>query len=665
VLYINSPNGNNNVGYYSGDHTTLANWQSANAGSWDQSSMSADPVFTNENANIFLPNSYVINDMCTPVGVTQDIVNLTRSTTQPDPGAREFLNTPCSGLSLTTSAVAPGGMICPNTEVFLGLSHTFTNSGITFQWQYSTASPFGPFTPVTGATLPFLASNTINTTTYFNAVITCTNGGANITSLADTVLIAPPTTDTIPYFESFESIPSTNRLPNCSWYSNNLGSTALTYTIPETSGRVPRTGNNYASFYYNPTDSNYFYTNGLLLKPGVTYSAALWYRTEYYGYTNWSDLSILIGTSQSPAGLSTIASTNGPALSNVYKLLSGTFTVPAAGLYHVAVRGTANGSGAQYLTWDDLSVTIPCSLNSPTILVSSSSSVACSGTPVFLNAAGADSYLWSNGASGSAITVNPLVSGYYSVTGTSTLSGCAVTGQQYINVNPSPQVGAYISKPSVCAGMPIAISAFGASSYSWSTGGHAQHITVSPSSTSNYTVLGSNSYGCVGNATVQVIVNPLPSVTANAGLAQYCAGDQATLTAGGAASYTWITGSAYILTGNPLTVIAAPGTYTIQGADMNGCLGTTFLALNVSECTGLEKNSFSEVKVFPNPASTVVNIQVPVNSSTFELCDLTGRVLLNGECRNGSGAIDISGLPAGVYMVRVKDSPAPVKIIKE
>ena len=92
-----------------------------------------------------------------------------------------------------------------------------------------------------------------------------------------------------------------------------------------------------------------FYTNGIYLKAGVTYSAALWYQTEYYGYNNWTDLSILYGTTQTATGQVTIATTAGPAISNVYKSLSNTFTVPTSGIYYIAVRGTGNtSSSAQY-----------------------------------------------------------------------------------------------------------------------------------------------------------------------------------------------------------------------------------------------------------------------------------------------------------------------------
>src|SRR5690606_7502783 len=130
-----------------------------------------------------------------------------------------------------------------------------------------------------------------------------------------------------PYHEGFEEIQADNTLPNCSWSASNLGvnQSNQTYMVAANNNRVPHTGSKFASFYYGTIGDSYFYTNGIYLTAGVTYSAGLWYTTEIYGYNNWTDLSIMYGPSQSTTGLVTIASTNGPAISMVHKLLSNTF----------------------------------------------------------------------------------------------------------------------------------------------------------------------------------------------------------------------------------------------------------------------------------------------------------------------------------------------------
>jgi len=196
----------------------------------------------------------------------------------------------------------------------------------------STTSSVGPFANITGAISP--TYNVLSQTTgtvWYTALITCTNTGSTLIAVPSGVQVQNTTTNTVPYSESFTGITSNNQLPNCSWFSPNLGSTATTYT----------NGNKYAAFYYNPPAVSHMYSNGIQLYAGVIYSASVWYQANP-NYTNWTDLSILVGPNQSTTGLVSIASTNGPALAASYTALTNTFTVPASGLYYVDVRGTGN-----------------------------------------------------------------------------------------------------------------------------------------------------------------------------------------------------------------------------------------------------------------------------------------------------------------------------------
>src|SRR5207253_7198962 len=113
-------------------------------------------------------------------------------------------------------------------------------------------------------------------------------------------------------------------------------------------------GSKFASFYYSPSGTNYFYTNAIQMYAGVTYSASVWFATNYYGDLNWTDMSIMVGPNQTTVGLVPVASTNGPAASSGYKSLSNTFTVATSGIYYVAIRGTNSGGCCAYhLNWDD------------------------------------------------------------------------------------------------------------------------------------------------------------------------------------------------------------------------------------------------------------------------------------------------------------------------
>lgn len=580
--------------------------------------------------------------------------------------------TPCSGTPTAFSAVAtPTSAVCPGGAGILGLSGTYTVGGIQYQWQSSTVSVSGPWTSIPSGTNAVYNSSTLNVTTYYQAIITCTNSNASITTSANALNISGTTTNTVPYYEGFEGVTFQNQLPNCSWAMSSPSLACKTYTAAQMQNRVPRTGSKFASFYQSPAGTNYFYTNGIWLDAGVTYSTALWYTTEYYGYTNWSDLSIMLGTSQSTTGLVTLASTNGPAVSSSYKSLSNTFTVASSGLYYVAIKGSTSGGSAQYLSWDDLSITIPCSLNNVAINLSTNSSTICQGNPITITASGASSYTWNTGATTATITETPNSNVTYMVTGTNTMTGCFSTVSQNITVNPSPNVSIFTGNSNVCKGSSTNLNAYGATSYQWSSGGSNNPTTVTPSVTTSYTVIGLNSYGCSGTAVQQISVVALPVITpaATANGNNLCVGESVTLSATGANNYNWVSNN--ILVFAPTAVVSPNSTtsYTVNGTDANGCTGSANITLNVNACTGLANNgAVAGFNVYPNPNEGTFTVETANTSvKTIEVMDVTGRLIQSNTSSDQKVNFNLSGLANGIYYVKlVSDNTSEVvKIVKQ
>lgn len=91
VLTMLSTLGTNGVGFYTAGFTTLANWQTANSGAFDQNSVSADPMFVNASAFNFTPTDFQANNIGANYSalVPTDINGVVRPTS-PDPGAIEF-----------------------------------------------------------------------------------------------------------------------------------------------------------------------------------------------------------------------------------------------------------------------------------------------------------------------------------------------------------------------------------------------------------------------------------------------------------------------------------------------------------------------------------------------------------------------------------------------
>lgn len=78
-------------------------------------------------------------------------------------------------------------------------------------------------------------------------------------------------------------------------------------------------------------------------------------------------------------------------------------------------------------------------LATPTLNVSSTNTVLCSGDSTVLSVLGADSYTWSTGANTTSISVVPTTNTQYSVTGLSS-NGCGKTAVTTVSVNSLPNV---------------------------------------------------------------------------------------------------------------------------------------------------------------------------------------------------------------------------------
>lgn len=465
------------------------------------------------------------------------------------------------------------------------------------------------------------------------------------------------TPSTVPYSEGFQTITVNNQLPSCWAISNS--------TLCHTSAGNP----GFAYFYYQPASTNYFYTNAIQLSAGVVYSISLFYTTGFNSTTTWSDFSLLINSSQNAVGATTIASTNGFAIANGMSALSNTFTVGSSGVYYVAIKGTSNGTGtSQYLSWDDLSITIPCQIspNSPSVAILAPSTVICAGTQETFTATGANSYTWNTGATTSTISSSFIVSSTYSVIGTNSLTGCTSSASINIAVNPAPNILIYSNASSICIGSSINMTAFGASSYSWSSGQQTNSITVSPSVSTIYTVTGSNNLGCISSAVQFIQVNALPIVVAAASTTNACAGDSVALYATGALNYQWIG----INSGNVISVIPiATSIYTVLGTNAQSCSSTATVEVQVSECTGISSliNSEKEIKIAPNPfINELLFFSGNTDQKIISLWNLNGRMILQLESKEEQILLNTTNLAQGIYYVKILsgEKTSVLKLIK-
>ncbi len=201
----------------------------------------------------------------------------------------------------------------------------------------------------------------------------------------------------------------------------------------------------------------------------------------------------------------------------------------------------------------------------------------CNGSTTTFSATGASSYTWNTGSTSSSISISPTSASVYSLTALGS-NGCFTTAVKSIVVNPLPIVSAAASNTAVCLGEATTLLSNGADTYTWLpiNSNQAFH-TFSPSSTSTYTLLGTNLAGCSNSAAVQVAVNSLPSVTIT-GSSSVCAGNTLTLIANGATSYTWNTSL------NTNSILVNPNNtsvFSVIGSNANGCKTTSTHTVNV------------------------------------------------------------------------------------
>lgn len=227
------------------------------------------------------------------------------------------------------------------------------------------------------------------------------------------------------------------------------------------------------------------------------------------------------------------------------------------------------------------SATVKITVN-PIPVVAVNSQTICEGQAATFFASGAESYRWSDNSTDNPLVTNPATSTNHTVTGTS--AGCKATAVANVTITQVPEIS--VNTDTICLGESALLTASGASIYDWSTGVIGSFSSVSPVSTTTYTV-STTIAGCSKFAYPIVKVNLPPIVKVNS--PTICEGLSSTLTASGATSYIWSTNSS----SNSLIVSPISTTsYTVTGSIL-GCLGAAISTITVYPAPLVSVNSAS------------------------------------------------------------------------
>ena len=213
----------------------------------------------------------------------------------------------------------------------------------------------------------------------------------------------------------------------------------------------------------------------------------------------------------------------------------------------------------------------------------------------------ATSYTWLASSSvsiaSSSITSSISIPTTFTVLASSTAPAC--TGSAVVTIGLSTFTPALTSSVSaVCPGESFTLSASGGTVYNWGTlpGPNpifpivtTPTIALTQTATTIYGVISTNTFGCAGGNTLSIGITPNITVTASPSSSFVCATTPVTLTANGAASYTWVasTGGNIAPVGSSVVVVnpAVATTYSVFGTNAAGFCGN-FTTVTVGMTAG-------------------------------------------------------------------------------
>ena len=343
----------------------------------------------------------------------------------------------------------------------------------------------------------------------------------------------------------------------------------------------------------------------------------------------------------------------------------------------VLKNNAPGGCGNDYVV-DDISLA-PCGPGVALSIVPNST-VFCPGSTVSLQStftsggytvpqyqwqySGDGGLTWGNisGATSSNYTISSLIQsqgGMYqllvSENGSINLSSCRiVAGPLSFSVVNIGSIS--VASPSICAGNSVTLIANGATTYTWSNNSNLNSITVSPSSTTVYTVT-----GAIGTCTNQAVstVSVIPSSTISImGNTIICAGQSATLTASGSSNYIWNSGS----TTNTIVVNPIISTNYSVTAPIGVCSNTAVATVSVVSIPSLTTSPNTS---FCQGASSSVSLTVSganayswANSAT--LSSATGSAVVASPITTTNYTVTgSSSICSNTAIVTVSVNPSP------
>jgi plastocyanin len=277
----------------------------------------------------------------------------------------------------------------------------------------------------------------------------------------------------------------------------------------------------------------------------------------------------------------------------------------------------------------------------------------------------------------------PVVGGTYNFKCTPH-AGMGMVGSFVVTAAAPLTVDASAEDSQLCMGQStflhaVAAGGTGSYTYSWISNppgftSNLANVQVTPTQTTTYTVTASSGGQTAASSVTVTVQNP-PAVIAGPDTT-YCDNVNSfpvTATASDYSSVNWTTtGDGTFNTGNTLNDTYNPGTNDLSGGSVDlifqamavaPCLTSAKDTVHVTFvlCTGIgnEKSNKVWLTVYPNPSSGQFTLQTGSlpETATLKIFDMQGRIvheeILQPSVAGVSTAVNISGLPSGVYQLNV------------
>jgi hypothetical protein len=268
-------------------------------------------------------------------------------------------------------------------------------------------------------------------------------------------------------------------------------------------------------------------------------------------------------------------------------------------------------------------------------------------------------------------TTTPLVSGNYFAT--QTAGSCSSTAVMVaVTVNPIPATPTTATTQTRCAGATVAdlaATAATGATINWSlTNDGATLSTTTPLVSGNYFAT-QTAGSCSSTAVmVAVTVNPITAAPTGSATQQFTQGQTvASLTISNATNVKW-----YVMVNSvpvviPTTTVLVDGETYYATQTLNGC-ESDYFAVTAKRTLGTASFSAKSLKVYPNPAVSMLTISAEEGIANVLVFNLLGQKVLEQKTTGNVIQMNVERLAAGTYMLQVTSETgknASLKLLKQ